>query len=176
MSGDGPSRHLTTHARPTPRLLIGKLKAQGKGTHFLRSLKEPIQPDSNEAGRTMTSPSFRVQCELSDRRESRPERLITSWYEPGAQRLIDQSNGPGSQCASVTTAQARQLGSRNADRPSMPRTIARTILAVGSPRGSSASRGRLVAQMQPGEIRFASGPDRPPRPERRFRAVRSAGS
>jgi hypothetical protein len=26
--------------------LIGKLKAQGKGMHFLRSLKEPILPDS----------------------------------------------------------------------------------------------------------------------------------
>jgi len=25
--------------------LIARLKAQGKGTHFLRSLKEPIQPD-----------------------------------------------------------------------------------------------------------------------------------
>jgi len=26
--------------------LIARLKAQGKGTHFLRSVKEPIQPDS----------------------------------------------------------------------------------------------------------------------------------
>jgi hypothetical protein len=25
--------------------LIARLKTQGKGTHFLRSLKEPIQPD-----------------------------------------------------------------------------------------------------------------------------------
>jgi hypothetical protein len=25
--------------------LVGRLKSQGKGTHFVRSIKEPMQPD-----------------------------------------------------------------------------------------------------------------------------------
>lgn len=32
-------------AKADAEALISKLKAQGKGTHFLRSLKEPIVPD-----------------------------------------------------------------------------------------------------------------------------------
>jgi hypothetical protein len=56
-----------------------------------------------------------------------------SLYELGAHRLITKSNGPGSHSASVTIPQAGQLGIKNVERPSIPRTIARTTLATGSP-------------------------------------------
>ena len=43
------------------------------------------------------------------------------------------SKRPGSQWARLTIVQARQLGIKNVERRSIPRTIARTIFSVGSP-------------------------------------------
>ena len=56
-----------------------------------------------------------------------------SLYELGVHRVITKSKRPGSQWASVTIVQAVQLGIKNVERRSIPRTIARTIFAIGSP-------------------------------------------
>ena len=42
---EGKALEKSDPAKADAEALVARLKAQGKGTHFVRSLKEPIQPD-----------------------------------------------------------------------------------------------------------------------------------
>ena len=136
---------------------MADLKARGKGAHFVRSLKEPIGPDSlmSEPGQASALAPLAQRLAVEHRpteshRHSalpllerarlsrRPGRPCTSWVpiEPSPHRKARAASGR----ASRLSRHAR-LGITNVERRSMPRTIARAIFSVGSPCDVSSLRG-----------------------------------
>ena len=93
-------------------------------------------------------------------------RRISRPKTPRDQRPIAQSNGPGSQWASATTAHAVAVGMRKPPRRSSPRTMPRTTFAVGSPFGPGGGRhGR--ADRHGGELALGPAGARRPDPDAR---------
>ena len=84
-------------------------------------------------------------------------RPISRAKWPGAQRIMNHSNGPGNQRSDARIAHAVGVGARNPHRRSSPRRIPRATRSTGSPceawstRPSPRAEARKPVRMRPGQ-------------------------